>query len=180
MKDLNYYMNLNYTMEIKKEKDFDGVSDYYIARYKELEGLVGTGDTSKSAIDDLEEIQEDWFQMCIDMSINIPEPIVQLENKPVKITYRIPNLLNDQLEIYMRNQNLSKNNAITMLIQSGLYNNKIEEKESSYQKFIGIIYDYLNGNRKPRKILEQADTLMSKENHLNHGRYISPSDAVFN
>ncbi|MDW3837868.1 hypothetical protein QI336_02275 [Staphylococcus saprophyticus] len=181
MKDLNYYINLNYTMEIKKEKDFDGVTDYYIANYKELDGLVGTGDTLEAAIDDLKEIEKDWFQMCIDMNINIPEPIVQYENKPVKITYRIPNILNDQLEIYMRNQNVSKNNAITMLIQSGLYNNKIEETESTYQRFIGMIYNYMNINRKPRKILEQqADTLIKKDKHLNHSRYISPSDVVFN
>lgn len=44
--NLEYYMGLPYNMEIIPMKDYDN-SIYYVARYKELDGLEGVGETQK-------------------------------------------------------------------------------------------------------------------------------------
>lgn len=72
-KSISHYMNLDYTLIIESKLDFDN-SLYYVARYKELDGLEGVGSTEKDAINDLLEIKEDWFKMSLNINASIPEP----------------------------------------------------------------------------------------------------------
>ena len=74
MKDLQYYLSLNYKVEITPDEDFDG-STYYIAKYKELDGLIGTGNSSEDALKDLEMAKEGWFDLNLELGRVIPEPI---------------------------------------------------------------------------------------------------------
>ncbi|MFI3377525.1 type II toxin-antitoxin system HicB family antitoxin [Mammaliicoccus sciuri] len=74
MKNTKYYMGLKYNLEINVEIDFDD-SEYYVARYKELDGLIGTGETEIDAINELMEIKEEWFEWNLELGREIPEPI---------------------------------------------------------------------------------------------------------
>lgn len=120
MKDLEYFMNLNYNLEVKSMRDFDD-STYFVATYKELDGLEGVGETEEEAITDLKIAKEAWFEVSLDLGVNIPEPIESSPKESIKITYRMPYSLNYQLEKYSENEGISKNLAITLLLQKGLY-----------------------------------------------------------
>ncbi|UOB21361.1 type II toxin-antitoxin system HicB family antitoxin [Macrococcus armenti] len=119
MKNLDYYMSLDYTMNIRTETDFDQ-SKYYIATFVELEGLEGSGDSIEAAINDLNAAKENWFKVNINLNRNIPEPHTSIKNTPTKLTVRLPYTLNQQVEDYMCYEGISKNNAINSLIASGL------------------------------------------------------------
>ncbi|QIH78143.1 hypothetical protein GTN30_05620 [Macrococcoides canis] len=119
MKNLEYYMSLDYTMNIRTETDFDQ-SKYFIATFVELEGLEGTGNTIEAAINDLNAAKENWFKVNIDLNRNIPVPHTSIKNTPTKLTVRLPYTLNQQVEDYMNYEGISKNNAINSLISSGL------------------------------------------------------------
>ncbi|MCD8796415.1 type II toxin-antitoxin system HicB family antitoxin [Mammaliicoccus sciuri] len=86
MKNIKYYMNLKYNLEINVEIDFDD-SEYYVAKYKELDGLIGTGETEIEAINDLMEIKEEWFEWNLELGKYISEPI--REAVPPNITYTL-------------------------------------------------------------------------------------------
>lgn len=73
MKPVSYYMDLNYTLIIDPKLDFDG-SVYYIAYYKELEGLEGVGSTKELALKDLKQVKKDWFRLSLKIGAVIPEP----------------------------------------------------------------------------------------------------------
>ena len=47
MKDLNYYLNLNYEMIVKKD------SDCFVAHYKEFSRILGASKSGIKAISDL-------------------------------------------------------------------------------------------------------------------------------
>lgn len=70
---ISHYMNLDYTLITESKLDFDN-SLYYVARYKELNGLEGVGSTKKEAINDLLDVKEDWFKMSLKINASIPEP----------------------------------------------------------------------------------------------------------
>lgn len=138
MKNVNYYYNLPYNLEIKPEFDYDG-SLYFIASYQELEGLVGVGDTQVEAMKDLKEASYGWFEWMLELGEVIPEPITEIENEAVKLTYRVPTSLNKQLEKYATKENISKNTAVTLLIQKGLY---IDIDERNKKNLFSIIGDF--------------------------------------
>ena len=138
MKDVNYYCKLPYKLQITPDFDYDG-SLYYIATYEELEGLSGVGDTQVEAMNDLKEASYGWFEWMIELDEVIPEPITEIENEPVKITYRIPTSLNKQLEKYAKKENISKNNAISALLQKGLY---VDLEEMNNKNLLSMISDF--------------------------------------
>ncbi|HHQ5148532.1 TPA: type II toxin-antitoxin system HicB family antitoxin [Staphylococcus aureus] len=173
MKDIKYYMNLKYNLDVSVEVDFDD-SEYYIAKYKELDGLIGTGDTEFDAINELKEIKEEWFEWNLELGREIPEPIREVVPTNIKLTYRIPTSLNFLVEEYAKKEGVTKNTALTLLIQSGLYNNIFYERETLYTK----IADFLSKNMFiPIERKKENVNLLSKthSNNSESERYISPT-----
>lgn len=112
-------MNLNYKLSVIPKKDFDG-SEYFVAFYEELKGLEGSGDTQVEAIEDLDLAKEVWFQVMLENNNEIPLPGVYEPQQPVKMTYRIPVSLNEQIEAYMKREGVSKNQAINLLVSKSI------------------------------------------------------------
>lgn len=73
MTTINDYMELDYKINVKTEKDFDD-SEYFVATYVELKGLEGIGNTEKEAAQDLETAKEIWFQVMLENNEGIPLP----------------------------------------------------------------------------------------------------------
>lgn len=119
MKTVDEYMNLNYKLSVVPKKDFDG-SEYFVAFYEELKGLEGTGDTKIEAIEDLDMAKEVWFQIMLENNNEIPLPGDYEQQKPVKMTYRIPVSLNEEIESYMKREGVSKNQAINLLVSKSI------------------------------------------------------------
>lgn len=142
MRNLEYYMNLDYTLKVSPDTDYDGTK-YFIASYEELDGLVGTGESIEEAIDDLLDVKESWFELNIELGRVIPIPIEKndVENTSIKTTLRLPRSLDKDLSIYAENEGISKNTAITLFVQRGLYENSNETVEN---KFAGLINNFVN------------------------------------
>lgn len=74
-KDVNYYMDLPYTIVLKKDKDNQGENHYY-ARILEFPCL-GDGDTPKEAVDCLFEHMRVAIEAYLKDDIQIPEPQIK-------------------------------------------------------------------------------------------------------
>lgn len=124
MKTINDYMNLDYKLSVIPKKDFDNTV-YFVAMYEELKGLEGIGDTKIEAIEDLDIAKEIWFQAMLENEDEIPMPRNYEERNPVKMTYRIPVSLNDEIEAYMKREGVSKNQAINLLVSKSLHEEQL-------------------------------------------------------
>ena len=74
MKGLDYYMNLNYRIEIIKAEEGDG----YVLHCPELIGCVTCGDTLEHGFEMIEDAKKCWFTACLEDAIEIPEPKIKL------------------------------------------------------------------------------------------------------
>ena len=68
-KDLAYYMNLPYKVEIA-----NGDGDGFHVEIPELDGCMAYGDTVDDAKATLEDIKEVWFELALERGWPIPEP----------------------------------------------------------------------------------------------------------
>ena len=73
-KDLKYYLNFPYTIEIVPIPEGEGGG--YLAQLPELGkfAIVGDGDTPEEAIEDLNNLKELRFKDYIEKGLKIPEP----------------------------------------------------------------------------------------------------------
>ncbi|MCL5990696.1 MAG: type II toxin-antitoxin system HicB family antitoxin [Bacteroidetes bacterium] len=74
MKNINYYLKLNFNVDIKFMAD--GI---FCAEIKEVPGLSAYGKTMKEALDELEKVKKVSFEMMISQNKEIPLPIIKLE-----------------------------------------------------------------------------------------------------
>jgi predicted HicB family RNase H-like nuclease len=70
--DLEYYLNLPYTIILERWDDGKGL--YWVARVAELPHCLIHGDTPEAAIKELEEVKNDWIKSNIKRGLPIPEP----------------------------------------------------------------------------------------------------------
>ncbi|WP_017548141.1 type II toxin-antitoxin system HicB family antitoxin [Salinicoccus carnicancri] len=123
MRTVNDYMKMNYKLSVVPKQDFDA-SEYFVAYFEELKGLEGVGDTIEESIADLNIAKEIWFEKMLENEFDIPFPKSYEEQKPVKITYRIPTSINEDIEKYMKEEGVSKNQAINLLVAQSLESHK--------------------------------------------------------
>ncbi len=74
MKNLNYYLKLNYNVYINIMTD--GIC---CAEIKEIPGLCAYGKTTREAIDELEKVKKTAFELMIEQNKEIPFPVIKLE-----------------------------------------------------------------------------------------------------
>ena len=87
-KDLNYYLNLPYTITIKKLDDGDYFAQYAEAGLVKNNLMAGWGATETEAIEDLKEAFACYVEGALEKRENIYEPID--ENAKVRINLTIP------------------------------------------------------------------------------------------
>ena len=87
-KDLNYYLNLPYTITIKKLDDGDYFAQYAEAGLVKNNLMAGWGATETEAIEDLKEAFACYVEGALENGENIYEPID--ENAKVRINLTIP------------------------------------------------------------------------------------------
>jgi len=119
-KDLNYFMNLRYKVEIMPLAEEDGGG--YEARIPQLgrEAFRGYGDTH------LEVVKRDLFEMYLRDGVEIPEPEKEEERYSGRILLRIPFYLHEELSKLAKEQDISLNQLLNHLIERGLASLKYE------------------------------------------------------
>jgi len=99
---VEYYKSLNYKTIIKKRYDFDG-SVYYVARHKELVGLVGIGNTPQTATKDLKQAKDGWLGWMVELDKEIPLPTKKDTPSELQV-YNAGHILNEAMVAYREKQ----------------------------------------------------------------------------
>ncbi len=117
-RDLKYYLNLPYKIEIEQIPEEDGGG--FAARLPELGkyALVGDGETIEEALNSLNEIKEIMFREWLEEGVSIPEPERDraIDEFSGKFVIRIPKYLHYNLSMQAQKNGVSLNQFITSLL----------------------------------------------------------------
>jgi predicted RNase H-like HicB family nuclease len=114
-KDLDYYMKLNYRVEVIEDKEEGG----YALSCPELKGCMTCADTLEQGFAMIEDAKKNWFAACIQDGIPIPEPNdIQAYSGQFKL--RIPKSLHKQLTERSRQEGISMNQYCLYLLSNGV------------------------------------------------------------
>ena len=126
MKDLNYYMNLNYKIEVLKAEEGDG----YVLHCPELKGCVTCADTIQQGFEMIEDAKKCWFTACIEDDIPIPEPS-GIGEYSGQFKLRMPKSLHKTLADRSRQEGISMNQYCLYLLSSGANTSYTPQKQVS-------------------------------------------------
>ena len=113
-KDINYYLNLNYKIEIVEDKDEGG----YAISCPELPGCITCAGTIEEGMTMIEDAKKSWLAACIDDNLPIPEPS-RLEDYSGQFKLRIPRTLHKTLAERSRQEGISMNQYCVYLLSHG-------------------------------------------------------------
>ncbi|MDY3113755.1 MAG: type II toxin-antitoxin system HicB family antitoxin [Helicobacter sp.] len=108
MKDLNYYLSLNYEMIIKKE------NDYFVAYFRDFPRILGAGDNEAEAIADLKEAFICFIQSSLKNGDKIKEPSYPTKNYAITMKTNIM----EEIDKAALNLGISRSALITIGMQS--------------------------------------------------------------
>ena len=114
-KNLDYYMGLNYRIEVVKDKNNEG----YALRCPELRGCITCAETLEKGFDMIEDAKKEWFQACIEDDIPIPEPS-NLEEYSGQFKLRLPKSLHKALAERSRQEGISMNQYCLYLLSNSI------------------------------------------------------------
>lgn len=114
-KDLAYYMNLPYRIEIVKEQEEGG----YALHCPELPGCATCADTVEEGLKMLEDAKRCWFTACLEDGVAIPEP-ARLEDYSGQFKLRLPRSLHKRLAQRSSEEGVSMNQYCVYLLSKGL------------------------------------------------------------
>lgn len=103
-KDLDYYLSLPYTFQVRKTETG------YWANVKEIDGCHTPADTIEEAYKDLEMILKDHIEIRLESGTPIPEPVDQ--DYSGKFNVRVPKTLHKQLAIAAEDEGISLNQYV--------------------------------------------------------------------
>ncbi len=110
MKDLNYYLNLKYAIELIQDED-----GRFIAEIPDLPGCVSFGDTPNEAVEGVEVTKSLWLKGRHDAGQPIPEP-TEIEDFSGKFVLRIPRSLHKSLSVEARREGVSLNQYVAHVL----------------------------------------------------------------
>lgn len=104
-KDINYYLELPYTFQVKRVEDDGQV--YFWASVKELDGCHTSGVTWEEAYTDLLEVFRTHLEIKLEHGDPIPEP--DEDEYSGKFNLRVPKSLHRELALRAAEENVSLN-----------------------------------------------------------------------
>ncbi|WP_327866118.1 type II toxin-antitoxin system HicB family antitoxin [Aneurinibacillus aneurinilyticus] len=108
-KDVNYYLNLPYSVQIQHMNDESG--QYYYAKVMELDGCHADGRTVEEAYKNLRVVMSDWIDIKLEHGDPIPEPVPE-EEYSGKFVVRVPKSLHRQLAQMAAKEGISLNQYV--------------------------------------------------------------------
>ena len=113
MKKLKYYLELDYTIRLKENKDGS-----FFAEIEELPGCMTEGDTKEEALEMLEDAKKAWLEVALKRKIIIPEPVS--DEFSGKLNLRLPKFLHRKLSYRAKEEGVSLNTLISSALASRL------------------------------------------------------------
>ncbi|MCL2697143.1 MAG: type II toxin-antitoxin system HicB family antitoxin [Oscillospiraceae bacterium] len=115
MKDLDYYMSLNYKIEVIKAEEGEG----YALHCPELRGCITCAETLEHGFEMIEDAKKCWFTACLEDGIPIPEPS-SLEDFSGQFKLRMPKSLHKTLAERSKQEGISMNQYCLYLLSGGV------------------------------------------------------------
>lgn len=72
-KNLEYYLSLPYTIELKPDED-----GYWFAKIPLLKGCITNGESRADALEMLDDAKKLWLETALALGMPIPEPETEL------------------------------------------------------------------------------------------------------
>lgn len=116
MKDLNYYLNLNYEIKIRKLTEEEGGG--WFAEIPLLPGCMSDGETPEDTIINLYDAKKCWIDACLELGRPVPEP--ESDDFSGQLRLRMPKSLHRALSEKAREENISLNQYINYQLARGL------------------------------------------------------------
>ena len=113
-KDLAYYMNLNYRVEVVHDKEEGG----YALHCPDLAGCITCAETLQQGFEMLEDAKKCWFTACLEDGSPIPEPS-DVSEYSGQFKLRIPKSLHKTLAERSRQEGISMNQYCLYLLSKG-------------------------------------------------------------
>lgn len=114
-KNLESYLDLDYTVELKRNSD-----STWFAKIAELPGCITEGDTADQALKMIRDAQRAWLKSALADRTPIPEPHPQKENLSGRFLVRVPRSLHDALVAQARRENVSLNQFVNVTLSRAL------------------------------------------------------------
>lgn len=115
VKDLDYYMNLPYRVEVVEDKEEGG----FALHCPELPGCMTCADTVEQGFAMIEDARRSWFTACLEDGIAIPEP-AKLEDYSGQFKLRLPKSLHKLLAQKSSEEGVSMNQYCVYLLSKGI------------------------------------------------------------
>lgn len=115
MKDLNYYMRLDYRIEIIPDIEEGG----YALHCPELPGCITCADTIEEGLEMLEDAKKCWFTACIEDNMPIPEP-KNIDSYSGQFKLRLPKSLHKELAERSKQEGISMNQYCVYLLSHNM------------------------------------------------------------
>jgi len=127
-KDLNYYMSLDYRIDITPIPKDEGGG--FVASIPQLGkyAFIGGGETPIEALKDLEETKKEYFKEYIKKKIEIPEPEKPKREFRGDFLIRMPTFLHESLYAGAKENNVSLNQYINYLLTTCMTLDSLEKK----------------------------------------------------
>jgi predicted HicB family RNase H-like nuclease len=125
-KKVEYYMNLPYTMTVKR---YDDQGVYYLAGFVELPDLFMTAATPEEAVKELLDEKSEYFEECIKRGFKIPIP-VDSQKYSGKLNFRMPKHLHQTVAVIAEREGVSINQYLLSAVAkaAGADEKKVLEK----------------------------------------------------
>lgn len=111
MKDLEYYMQLNYRIEIMK----DEIEGGYVLSIPELKGCLTCADQLEKGIEMLEDAKKQWLITALEEGYEIPDPDVSVDYSG-QFKLRLPKSLHKELAEKSKQEGISMNQYCLYLL----------------------------------------------------------------
>lgn len=110
-KDLEYYMSLNYRVEVVRGENAGG----YILHCPELKGCITSAETVEEGFKMIEDAKRCWFAACLEDGADISEP-ASLDDYSGQFKLRMPKSLHRELAEHSKQEGVSMNQYCLYLL----------------------------------------------------------------
>jgi antitoxin HicB len=134
-KDLEYYMNLPYKIEVTPDEDGG-----FNASIPDLKGCVAFGETIEEVYQVITGVKQNWIEIALEKGWQIPEPIPEeIKEYSGRYVVRLPRYLHRKLAEIAETENTSLNQISVAFLAEGA-----ERKYIQYEhKVLKSYADYL-------------------------------------
>jgi len=115
-KNLEYYLNLPYTIELTPDPEDGG----WVVSVKELPGCLSQGDTIEEAMEMIRDAMRGWIEISLEDGDPIPEPRMD-EQYSGKFQVRVPRSLHRKLVKTAEEEGVSLNQYINVTLAEAIH-----------------------------------------------------------